>query len=213
MDVEVIETTEQKLQRRRERKEDQRLRRERKEDQRLRLQRKEDQRLRLRWERSELRAVLPGKHGLDCVFTQVLAYRTSHLREKVFIRIEVEGEEFRPLEDAEHSPYRELLGYRMIALAAVGREEAYGEGRELLEARFVCCSPSGSGAAEEAVREIAGVMGELEKFVGLDALARSVLAWKFALRYLLKTVRDASPGYRPPSGALPHRRTKEELNA
>ena len=185
--MEAVETTEQKLQRRWERKEDQRL----------------------RWERSELRAVLPGKHGLDCVFAQVLAYRTCHLRKKVYITVEVEGEEFRPLENTEHSPYGELIGDLKTALAARGREESHGEGRERLEARFVCYSPSGSGAAEEAVRSIVGVVEELQEFALLDGLARSVTAWKYALRYHLKTVRDASPGYRPPSGALPPRRTQE----
>jgi hypothetical protein len=199
VDIEFIETPEQELQRRQER-----LRRERKEDQRGSASRSRSRAF--GWERSELRSVLPGKHGLNCVFVQVLAYRTCHLREKVYISVAAEGEEFRPLDDREHSPYRELLAYREIALAALGREESYGEGRELLEARFVCYSPSGSGAAEEAVREIAKVLEELQEFVGLDALARTVTAWKYAPRYLLKTVRDASPGYRPPEGALPHRR-------
>ncbi len=101
MDVEAIETAEQELQRRQER-----LRRERKEDQRRRASRSAPA---FGWERSELRAVLPGKHGLDCVFVQVLAYRTCHLREKVYITVEVEGEEFRPLEAIEHSPYNVLL--------------------------------------------------------------------------------------------------------
>ncbi len=158
------------------------------------------------WERSELRSVIPGKHGLNCVFYQVLAYRTCHLREKVYISLEVEGEEFRPLGDTEHSPYEELFAYQKASIAALGRMESYGEGRELLEARFVCYSPSGSGVAEEAVRDIAGVLEELRELVGLDALAQTVTSWKYAPRYILKTLRDASPGYRPPKGALPHRR-------
>ncbi len=43
------------------------------------------------WELAEHRAVLPGKHGLECSVYQYLYYKTMHLRPKLYVTFAAEG--------------------------------------------------------------------------------------------------------------------------
>lgn len=78
------------------------------------------------WERREHRAVLPGKHGLECIFYQYLHYKTLHLRREVYVTFATEGVEFRPAAN-EHIPHGELIRYQMENVLAVG-EQSTGKG-------------------------------------------------------------------------------------
>lgn len=150
------------------------------------------------YERAELRAKLPGEHGLECIFYQYLAHRTQHLRKEVYVAYVVDGEEFRPALSAEHTPVSELAGYQLAA----GGVEAYGKGRPL-EVTFVAYSPAGSSAASEAVSSIAAALEDLRPVAQKTERERT---W-FAARYGLRGVGAAMGGaaYRPPRGVLSNR--------
>ncbi len=79
------------------------------------------------WERAEHRAVLPGKHGLECIFYQYLYYKTLHLRREVYITFTTEGVEFRPAA-FEHIPHAELIRHQVKNVFAGG--EAASEARK-----------------------------------------------------------------------------------
>ncbi len=80
-------------------------------------------------ERAEHRAVLPGEHGLECIYYQFLCYKTLHLRREVYVTFATEGVEFRPAAN-EHLPHGELIRYQMKNMFA-GGEQPYGKGRSL----------------------------------------------------------------------------------
>ncbi len=157
-------------------------------------------------ETAEIRAVLPGRRGLDCIFCPFLAYKTYPLREEVYIVIEVEEGEFRPLLAAEHFPVQEPWDYQITTLFRPGVHEeiACGMGREL-EITFGCYSPSGSGAAEKAVRLIEEVVVELQDLEDMTAANRRAVGFMAKARYILKKRKDGSHGYRPPRRTLAYR--------
>lgn len=154
-------------------------------------------------ERAELRAVLPGTHGLECVFYEYIAHRTARLRRRAYVTFVVEGGEFRPsalLGVSEHSPRRECQGYQMAG-ALLGGEQAYGKGTALTVS-FVCYSPEGSGAADEAVGEIRDA---LEKLREVSTWPDGKRSW-FGIRHgnaWVKVAAHGAPAYRPPG--LPYR--------
>lgn len=156
------------------------------------------------YERAELRAVLPGKHGLECIFYQYLHYKTLHLRREVYITFATEGVEFRPASN-EHTPHGELLRYQMKAgmLAGTG-EESYGRGRPL-EVVFACYCEAGSGAADGAVRAIRDALEELRDVARLPDGERSKFGFRHGMKSALVKMREQVACYRPPADALPYR--------
>ncbi len=154
-------------------------------------------------EREEFTATLPGKIGLECVFSEYIAHRTVHLREQLYVTFVVEGGEFRPAA-FEHSPRWELMRYQ-LANAFQRGEQAYGQGRPL-EVSFVCYSPEGSGAAAEAVREIGEALTKLREVAEWPERKRSWFGIRHGATWTKEVRREASvPSYRPPEGALPYR--------
>ncbi len=125
------------------------------------------------WEREELRAVLPGKHGLECIFYQYLHYKTMHLRREVYVTFATEGVEFRPAA-FEHIPHAELIRYQ-VKNVFTGEEQSYGKGRSL-EVVFACYCPEGSGAADLAVRAIRQALEELRDVARVIELSRQGLS-------------------------------------
>lgn len=157
-------------------------------------------------ERAEVRATLPGEHGLECIFYEYIAARTVHLRKEVYVAWVVEGGEFRPGEFVglalEHSPRAELQKYQM-ARGLLGGESAYGMGRTT-RVTFVCYAPKGSGAAAKAIEAISDALKKLETVATWPEGKRS---W-FGMRHGRAWVKAASAGgsaYRPPADALPSR--------
>jgi len=154
------------------------------------------------WERAEHRAVLPGKHGLECSVYQYLRYKTLHLRREVYVTFATEGVEFRPATN-EHIPHGELIRYQMKNVFAVGGQ-SYGEGRSL-EVVFACYCPEGSGAADLAVRAIRGALEELRDVARLPERERSKFGLRYGMKSTLIKMREPATCYRPPAGALPYR--------
>jgi len=156
------------------------------------------------WERAEHRAVLPGKHGLECIFYQYLQYKTLHLRKEVYVTFAAEGVEFRPATN-EHLPHAELIRYQMKNALTVGEgEQAYGKGRSL-EVVFACFSPEGSGAADQAVRAIREALEDLWDVALLPDGERSRFGFRYGMKAALMKMRGPVACYRPPAGALPYR--------
>ena len=153
------------------------------------------------YERAELTATLPGEHGFECIFYGHLANRTARLRRAVYVTVVARGEEFRPAGFAEHFPNTELAGYQM----AGGVEEAFGKG-SALKVRFVCYSPPGSGAAEEAASEIRAGLEKLREVATWPEGKRSWFGLRHGLGAVGTSFADGPEGpYRPPSGVLSHR--------
>lgn len=159
------------------------------------------------YERAELAATLPGNRGFECIFYQYIASRTARLRERAYITVVAEGEEFRPPASPEHFPNWEFLAYQLEAgrLAGTG-EEAFGKGLRL-EVTFVCYSPPGSGAAEEAVAEIRDALEKLCEVATWPDNKRSWFATRHGFGMAASVIGDgAMPSYRPPEGVLSRRR-------
>jgi len=158
------------------------------------------------YERAALAATLPGDRGFECIFYQYIASRTARLRERVYVTVIAEGEEFRPSGLAEHFPNGEFLAYQLEAgrLAGTG-EEAFGKGRRL-GVTFVCYSPPGSGAAEEAASEIRAALEKLREVTTWPDNKRSWFATRHGFGMASSVVGGgATPPYRPPEGVLPRR--------
>jgi len=154
------------------------------------------------WERAEHRAVLPGKHGLECSVYQYLQYKTMHLRREVYVTFATEGVEFRPATN-EHIPHGELIRYQMKNVFT--GEQSYGEGRSL-EVVFACYCPEGSGAADLAVSAIRGALEELRDVARLSEWERSQFGVRYGMKSALIKMREhGTRCYRPPEGALPYR--------
>lgn len=141
------------------------------------------------WERGELRASLPGTLGLECIFYQFLAHKTCHLRGRLYVIVEAEGVRFRP-GPAEHFPVEELARHQTRA------GEAVGAGREL-EVAFICYSPEGSGAAEEAVSLMVDGLQELREICGLPDGERSKFGTRHGTAHVVKVFRNPEEPYRP----------------
>lgn len=155
-------------------------------------------------ERAELRAVLPGEHGLECTLYEYVAHTTVHLRKKVYVALVVEDGEFRPGKPYEHTPRAELQSYQ-LAHGLLGGETPYGEGRRL-EVTFVCYSPEGSGAAEEAVEAIRGALRKLREVVTWPDRKRSWFGMRHGAAWTKRAKQEGlDRAYRPPLGALPYR--------
>lgn len=152
---------------------------------------------------TEIRPVIPGEHGLECIFYAFLTERTKHLFRRVYITCEAEGVEFRPRLPTEHFPRLELIKYQARELFAV---KACGKGRTALEVTFRCYSPAGSGAANEAAALIAASLVDLEEVAKKDERARSKFSWGCTVRYtrFLRS-QDSFFAYRPPPQELPFR--------
>jgi hypothetical protein len=154
-------------------------------------------------ERAVHRAVLPGEHGLECIFYHVLTERTKPLRERVYIVVEAESRKFSPEERYEHFPRKALIDYQFRG-GGLRPVSAYGQGRTL-EVTFVCYSPEGSGVAAEAVRLIAEALEELREVADKGEIQRSLFAWGYGARYTMAMLGRGGvivPAYRPPMEAL-----------
>ncbi len=159
------------------------------------------------FERAEHRAVLPGKHGLECIFYQYLYYKTLHLRREVYITFTTEGVEFRPAA-FEHIPHAELIRYQVKNVFAES-EQSYGKGRSL-EVEFACYSPEGSGAADLAVRAILQALEELREVARLPEGERTKFGFRYGMKSALLKIRGPVACYRPPAGAVPYTRKPQE---
>ncbi len=159
-----------------------------------------------RYERAEIAATLPGCNGLECTVYQYFAAATMRLRERVYVTVSAEGEEFRPEGPVEHFPHGELFRYQMEAGRAAGAgEEAFGKGRELV-ATFTCYAPPRSGAAEEAVSEIRGALEKLREVASWPDGKRSWFALRRGLGGATAALAEGlGPAYRPPKGVLAYR--------
>ena len=156
------------------------------------------------YEREELRATVPGENGLECTFYQYIARRTAHLRDRLYVTVVAEGEEFRPSYFWEHFPNAELLAYQTEAGRLHGTgERAFGKGRRL-KATFVCYSPPGSGGAEEAVSEIRAALEKLQEVAEWPDGKRSMFGARHGFGLVADGKASTAP-YRPPEGVLAHR--------
>ncbi len=145
----------------------------------------------------ELRTAIPGDLGYECTFYYGIRWRTAHLRERLYVVVEVKGHEFRP-RAGEHFPADEHLAFQ-------GVMPGIGAGGPV-EVLFRCYAPPGSSGAEEGVRAIAAALEELADRVGLGHWSRSMAVALDNRRYAALVGLGSLPSYRPPPAALPARK-------
>ncbi len=154
-------------------------------------------------EYEEHRAMPPGDLGYECTFYYGIRWRTAHLRERLYVVVEVKGYEVRP-RAGEHFPADEHLAFQ-------GVMPGIGAGGPV-EVLFRCYAPPGSGGAEEGVRAIAAALEELAGRVALGHWSRSMAAGADKARYAKRVFGgDHVPqAYRPPLDVLPARRRESK---
>lgn len=139
----------------------------------------------------ESRVEVPTKRGFACNFYTGLSSKTAHLRDRVYIVVEVDGLRFEPYLPWEHFPGVAIQTY------IHSTQKIPGAGHPLV-ARFLCSSPEGSGAAQEAADLLAKTIIKVERRTrDWSRWKRKTAAVREGKRYRDST-RGKPQAYRPP---------------